>query len=145
MGDMKPTATYAYLAGSIDSDGFISIGRSTKKVGEKYAHGPTYYNVKIGFTSTDPIVPNLFRETFGGSLYTHQPKNPTHKVWHNWQAHGSVAGVAIKALLPHLRTKIKQGQLALEFLDLIASQKHRCMKERITPVLEAPRAALWRL
>jgi hypothetical protein len=137
------TAVYAYLAGSIDSDGFISIARKTRRVGSKYAHAPTYYSVTMGFTSTDPMVPDLFHKTFGGSRYQHDPKNPKHKRWHQWQASGKVAGIAMRKILRHLRLKRPQAEFALQFLALVDSQRNRWMGKVIGPELEAPRRVLW--
>jgi len=47
---------YAYCAGSIDSDGYITIQRTRRAVGVVYAHQPVYYSAKIGFTSTAQIL-----------------------------------------------------------------------------------------
>lgn len=140
---MNNDVLYAYLAGSIDCDGFISIQRTRKTKGEKYAHQPIYYTAKIGFTSTDPGVPSLFKETFGGSLYEHQPKNETHKRWYVWQATNDKAGSAIKSLLPFLKLKKPQAEIALKFQDLLHGQRNRFMGNRISPEMEEGRRALW--
>ena len=140
---MSKATLNAYLAGAIDADGYISIGRSTRKIGEKYAHRPTYYIAKIGFVSTDNIVPTLFHETFGGSFSEHQPKNPNHKRVYLWQCTNVKAGAVIKALLPHLRLKKRQGELVLEFLRKMDARRHREMKLGISPEIEAERRESW--
>lgn len=135
--------TYAYLAGAIDADGFITIARSSRSKGEKYAHRPTYYNAKIGFTETSPIIPHLLKETFGGSSYEHQPKNPEHKRWYNWQIQNVKAADALRRLLPYLRLKRRQAELVLEFLDLCAEQRNREMKLGMTPEIVEKRREYW--
>lgn len=140
---MNRSALLGYLAGALDADGFISIQRQTRKVGGKYAHAPTYYMARIGFSETSPIVPRLFVETFGGSFYEYQPKNALHKRWYIWQACNDVAQSAVKDLLPHLRLKRKQGEVLLRFVKLIHSQRKRCMRQRITEEIEASRRGLW--
>jgi hypothetical protein len=144
-GDMKDSQRliYAYLAGAIDADGFITIARSSRSKGEKYAHRPTYYNAKIGFTETSPIIPNLLKETFGGSQFEHQPKNPEHKRWYSWQIQNRKAAESLKLLLPYLRLKQEQARLVLEFLELCAEQRSREMKLGITPEVVEKRREYW--
>ena len=54
---------YAYLAGIIDVDGYIFIGRANKYRGKdqpaSYSYIPT-----IGISSTSSVVPDLFQKTF---------------------------------------------------------------------------------
>lgn len=60
---MIKATTLAYLAGAIDADGYITITRSLRKKGKRYTHAPTYYHPRIGFTSTEQIVPDLLQKT----------------------------------------------------------------------------------
>lgn len=140
---MIPETTYAYLAGAIDADGFITIARQVRNTGDRYEHRPTYYNAKLGFTETSPIIPHLLKETFGGSCYEYQPKNPEHKRWYNWQIQNLKAGAAVRLLLPHLRLKRQQAELVIEFIDLAASQRKRYMKGGMTPEQLEQRRVLW--
>ena len=140
---MENQLIYAYLAGAIDSDGFITIGRSTRKVGEKYAHRPTYYIAKVGYVSTDRIVPDLFHKMFGGSLNEHQPKNATYKRVYLWQCTNNKAGVVVEAILPYLRQKKSQAEIVIEFIRRMDSRHNREMKLGISPEIEAERYELW--
>lgn len=140
---MEKQLIYAYLAGAIDADGFITIGRSTRKTGEKYAHRPTYYIAKVGYVSTDRIVPDLFHETFGGSFNEHQPKEPTHKRVYLWQCTNNKAGAVAEVILPYLRQKKSQAEIVLEFVRRMESRRKREMRLGISPEIEAERYELW--
>lgn len=115
---MQNQQLYAYFAGAIDADGFITISRSTKRPVKR-----TYYAVKVGFTGTaEPLVQNLLKESFGGSVYTHIPKKSNAKPWHSWQAGEKKAKAALQAILPYLITKRRQAELCLELIDIMDQQ-----------------------
>lgn len=139
---VKPSV-YAYLAGAIDADGFVTIARSSRKEGARYAHRPTYYNAKIGLTETSPIIPRLLQETFGGSMYSQQPKNPLHRRWYSWQIQNVKCMDALRKLLPHLRLKKQQAILVVAFLKLCKSQRNREMKLGMPADIVAARQDLW--
>jgi hypothetical protein len=145
---MDSTHVHAYLAGAIDADGYITIGRSTRKVGNRYGHTPTYYVAKVGFVETSPIIPDLLKETFGGSTYQHQPKNPSHKRVYSWQVSSKIAGPTLHALMPFLRLKQCQAELTLALIEMM--RRHWCEMRatqvppfRITQKMESERRALW--
>lgn len=146
---MGKECLYAYFAGAIDADGFISVQRSNRKIGVKYTHQPTYYLVKIGFVGTaSPVVQNLLKENFGGSVYTYTPKDPAHKPVYNWQADGHKAEAALRAILPYLISKKRQAELCLELLKLRADhwieiKATQKPPYRITPEMEAEHKAFW--
>jgi hypothetical protein len=56
--------TYAYLAGVIDIDGFISVARRPSRRGE----GQAGYYARIGLSDTSPVVPKLLHALFPGRL-----------------------------------------------------------------------------
>jgi hypothetical protein len=116
---MEPT--YAYLAGAIDADGFITISRSTPSATRKDGRRSTYYTAKVGLSEIHPAIPNLLHETFGGWLGGHTPKNPQHRPWHTWQATNQIAAQAVRALLPYLRLKRQQAELVITFAERVAA------------------------
>jgi hypothetical protein len=135
---------YAYLAGAVDADGFITIQRSRRTKGANHKHAPTYYIAKIGFTETDPTIPTLLKEHFGGSSFDHQPtRNPTHKRVYMWQATNLQAEIAISALFPYLRLKRRQAEIALDFIRLAKRHNGRKLSGRLTPEIIAERQAAW--
>ena len=142
---MKEEVLYAYLAGAIDADGYISIQRSKPK---RYNH--YYYCAMIGFTGTgEPLVQNILKKTFGGGVYRYQPKNPKHKPWHQWQTSGSnKVYLALEKLMPYLITKKEQARIVLRFIDLLRPQWQEIKETqkppyRVTPEMLEKRAVFW--
>lgn len=110
--------TLAYLAGVIDSDGFISAHR------KKHA-GRIYCSPLIGISGTDPEPHELAKSVWGGSFFTYRPRNPRHRLQFQWQAVGVKAATAIAQIQPYLRTKRLQASIALEIWAMIESGTHR--------------------
>lgn len=134
-------ATYAYLAGAIDADGFITVYRK-RGPQRKDGRRPVYYVAKIGLSETSSVIPRLLMNQFGGWLGMYRPKNPAHKPWHVWQATNKIAANAIRKVLPYLRLKRRQGELALRFVRLVKDQ--RVPPSGMSAKQEAARAEIWR-
>lgn len=105
---MQPEPTVlAYLAGVIDSDGYITVGRSTHK-------GRLYHCAKVGIAGTRRQPHDLAAGIWGGTVSRHEPKNPQHRVQYQWSRSGTIVTVIIEAIRPYLRVKAEQAFLALE-------------------------------
>jgi hypothetical protein len=105
-------ATYAYLAGVIDSDGFITIQKCRPNGRRKR----TYYYAKVGLGQSNEIIPALLAETFGATVTHYGPRQAGNlDTWH-WQAHNRVAHATLAAIIPYLLLKRRQAEVALEFL-----------------------------
>ena len=115
---MIEATTLAYLAGVIDSDGFISAHR--KKRGDL-----TYTAPLIGISGTSPEPYELAYSVWGGSLFTYAPKNPQHRLQFQWQAVGVRAANAIRDIEPYLRSKSRQASIAIEMWKMIDGGVHR--------------------
>jgi len=115
--------TYAYLAGAIDSDGYITIYRSTPKPGRADGSINTYYGVKLGLSQVDTRIADLLHQTFGGYRGHHTPKNPAHLPWHIWSVTNQSVIPILQALLPHLRMKGEQARLCIELAERIKATK----------------------
>ncbi len=114
--------TYAYLAGIIDSDGYVSIARKLSGYVKKDGTRSLYFEVRIGLGQTNELIPNLFQSVFPGYRGSHQPKNPKHKRWYLWQAFNEKARQPLKKLMPFLRLKKPQAVAALKLLDMMDRQ-----------------------
>jgi len=142
------THLLAYLAGAIDSDGHITVQRTRKNVKANRCGPVIYYYPKFGLSQTEPIIPALLSETFGGRVYTHQPKNPKHKLWHVWQA-GDVRAVSgLRLLLPYLRLKKEQAVLVIRLGEVMKKQWAEIKTStkppyRIPEAMNAIRHELW--
>jgi hypothetical protein len=96
-------AIYAYLAGAIDIDGFISIAcRNPKSQGRPA--GSRYF-ARIGLSDASPIVPELLNSLFRGTLVWSHPKKAWYTAFYMWAVEGQKAREPLVRLLPHLRIK----------------------------------------
>lgn len=105
----------AYLAGVIDSDGYISAQSSLHQ--GKYR----YIGARVGIAGTRREPHDLAASLFGGNVRTYVPRGERsgHRDQFQWQRVGAAAGVVIQAVLPYLRVKADQGHLALELQDAV--------------------------
>jgi len=106
---------YAYLAGALDSDGYITIGKTYPSRTRKDGRKQDYYTAQVGFNQIKPIIVNLFHKTFDGYKFTQQPKNPKHKLWYVWRVTNKQAVNVVKQLLPYLLLKKGQAELLILF------------------------------
>jgi hypothetical protein len=90
----------AYLAGVVDADGYITIQRS---------NGLRSYTARIGITGNRREPHNLARDLFDGRIVRQQEGT---NCW-TWYRSGRAAVPALTALLPYLRVKVEQAQIAL--------------------------------
>jgi hypothetical protein len=112
---------YAYFAGAIDADGFISIQKSVRKNRSQVPH--VYYNAKIGLTSTNnTAVLSLLKENFGGSIYTYKPTNPNHRPWSVWQTSDKQARDILMVLQPYFMAKKRQAEILIDFINICDAQ-----------------------
>lgn len=98
--------TYAYLAGIVDADGTISAVRPRNGSG---------FGVRIGVHQAEPDAVELLAATFGGEVkrrpsYTDLGTRDTFL----WYTTAGNLVPALERLLPHLRQKRKQAEIALE-------------------------------
>jgi hypothetical protein len=112
---------YAYFAGAIDADGFISVQKTVRKNKAKTPH--VYYNAKIGLTSTNnTTVLNLLKENFGGSVYSYTPRNPNHRPWSVWQTSDKQARDILIILQPYLMAKKRHAEIVIDFVNICEAQ-----------------------
>lgn len=102
----EPT-TLAYLAGVIDSDGYISINRSCRG-------GRIYHGAQVGIAGTRRQPHDLAASIWGGKVHLYTPKDPHHRGQFQWSRQGASAIPVITAVLPYLLIKVEQARLALE-------------------------------
>lgn len=97
----------AYLAGVIDSDGYITITRAVRK-------GLAYHAAQVGIAGTRRQPHDLAASIWGGNVGCFKPKNPEHRPQFQWVRHGANAVEVISAIRPYLRVKEEQADLTLE-------------------------------
>lgn len=109
----------AYLAGVFDGEGSISVARMKRK-----DRPAIYHTLYIVVTTTDPIQPGAFQSRFGGSYY-HFCHSGYNTPRYSWQVAARKAGRVLRELLPYLRLKHEQAELAIEFQRLKSRSPHK--------------------
>lgn len=102
----------AYMAGVVDSDGYIGVHR--RKAGEWAAN----YQPRIQVKQVTPEAIDLFATSFGGHRYDGKPTTEKGRPLLVWQAHSAAAGRACEALLPYLRIKRRQAENVLVLCEV---------------------------
>jgi hypothetical protein len=129
--------TYAYLAGAIDLDGFISIDRRAGRQGMGY-------RPRIGISDTSPVVPKLLHSLFQGRLFEIAPKKSSYAHFYLWEAQHQHAREPLLRLLPYLRLKRRHAELALTLMDLVERQNvGRFRSEPLSAEEDAARRRLY--
>lgn len=110
----------SYLAGVIDSDGYIGVQRST--YGQRTGHMKSVsYSPRIICRQVTPEAVDLLHETFPGYRTTNDPSAKRGRPLHHWSVHSAAAGRCLEALLPFLRIKRDRATNAIEVCRLNTS------------------------
>jgi hypothetical protein len=99
---MKKT-DLAYIAGIIDGEGCIYIERGKKGRG---------FQLSVSVGSSDKCLCELLKFSFGGCVY--QMKSKTLPMW-KWEIRTRQAGQFLESILPYLRLKQPQAEIAIKF------------------------------
>jgi hypothetical protein len=121
----------AYLAGIIDGEGCIGIGKRGK-----------YISPTLQITNTSEDLAKWLIQTCGGRCYYSVDKRPPRKpCWHSSVA-GQIARDIIEAVQPFLIIKAKQAKLILENYGTVSRQPKRNSLGRLTCVMTEEEIAL---
>lgn len=104
---MTDPLALAYLAGVFDSDGYITVHRSVRKV-------VPYFAAQVGIAGTRRQPHDLAASVWGGNVHCYTPKNLRHRPQFQWTRTGDVALRVILDVLPYLRVKKEQAWIAVE-------------------------------
>lgn len=107
---MTDALTLAYLAGIIDADGYITVQRSLHA-------GRRYFGPKVGIADTRREPHDLAASVFGGKVGCYKPKNGIHLPQFQWSRSGTATNSVIEAVLPYLRIKVAQDEVAMEMQE----------------------------
>jgi hypothetical protein len=102
----------AYAAGIIDGEG--SIGITELAPGRQRRRSPQF-RPYVAVCMTDPVVPLLLADMFGGTVHTYAGRKPGQKASHHWRLGAQRAAAACEALVPYLRVKHEQAALVVAF------------------------------
>lgn len=123
----------AYLAGVIDSDGCISIHKTTYK-SYKGGKAPSY-RLQVLMNTPDGKIMDYLYGIFGGKIYACQNHGLGERTIYRWEVNGSKAGELCKKMIPFLRYKKKQAEVGYRFQTLFEKQ-NRGLTYRTTPLTE---------
>lgn len=99
----------AYFAGILDGEGCIWAGLKSGKYATPI--------VRVQVTTTDVELCVWLRDLFGGSVTEHSNKKAEangRKRVDYWCVHSQEAAYVLRAVLPHLKLKRRQAELAIE-------------------------------
>jgi hypothetical protein len=118
MGEPVAPETLAYLAGVIDSDGSISVRRSTYAQRVRGDSAGPIYSERVTVKQVTPEAIDLLKETFGGYRFTADPSAKRGRALHGWEVTDRSAADTLRDLLPFLRIKRAQAANCLRLREL---------------------------
>jgi len=105
----------AYIAGFVDGEGCISLGR---KKDNSYRRHHTYQLV-VTISNTRKEILEWLHKKFGGHFrISHPPSKSRNKVW-VWAILCRKAINFLKEIYPYLKIKKSQAKLAMEYYELV--------------------------
>ena len=123
----------AYAAGIIDGEGHIALSKYVEKGNRarRRRSGLSVYGFHIAVMMTEPSAVQWLHKTFGGSFKPYPHKRCKGGMVWRWAVCGDSCASLLQVLLPYLKTKQKQAEVALEFRPSYAQPKQVGLK--LTP------------
>ena len=121
---------WAYIAGIIDSDGYVGLTRSkeNRRTKNTYNYRPT-----ITVTQAEPQAIMLLQSIGFGAFGINRQRNAKHRILFRWGVYSYTdVKLLIENVLPYLRIKRKQARLLLEYCEhreSIMRVKANCKKD----------------
>lgn len=123
----------SYAAGFVDGEGCIRISKRNPRNGRS-----TSYNLLVMVTQKDGEIMDWFYGNFGGMVYL-KNKDTYGSDWiYEWRLNELQAYKFLKELLPFLRYKRKQAELAIQFQErrIFGRKKTLDDRQRFTSLTE---------
>ena len=108
------TTKLAYAAGILDGEGCIIIAKGNPKKGVRLT---PQYSLKVIVGMSNPSATSWLFETFGGNLKL--KPNHQYKPVHTWSCLSIQAEGFLRCILPYLKVKRIEAELALDFREHI--------------------------
>lgn|SRR2546425_8550533 len=103
-----------YAAGFFDGEGCVYIRRSPPH----RQHVTIGYGVTVQVTNTNHEIVLFYKKAFGGSIQAAPPRPRRRPLW-VWRASAQIAARCLRSLLPYLRVKRAEAEIALSLQDAI--------------------------
>lgn len=117
----------AYIAGLIDGESTITIGR--RRHGKK-SKSPWYYQPIISMGNTNRAIVDFIAERYSGWVMARKPSNEKYKEWYQWFIRRDSMIGFLQDILPYLRLKRPQAEIVLQFPTYRGKGKLRTETER---------------
>src|SRR6185295_11739251 len=112
----KASELLAYLAGVVDSDGWIGIDKSPINARRK---SPRYQPAVVVTNCSVPMM-ELFKREFAGSIMLRKQVLAHHKPTYRWKVCNRMAAEICRQIIPYLLVKRAQAELVIEMMDATA-------------------------
>ena len=118
---------YAYAAGLFDGEGCVRIAKSQAK---KKAKSPQY-SLIVKVTQKDGRVMDWLKGNWGGTvLIMHKTNNQDENFRYDWFLNHNNAAKFLKDILPFLKIKKEQTQLALRFQGRLTKSRYKAPEDQ---------------
>jgi len=108
------TEILSYLAGCMDCDGCFTIHKDKYAMKIRGDAKNIVYQEKIALKQVYPDIPQLFKNTFGGSYWIAKSYTKNGRPLYCWGASCRIAAHICEILLPYLKLKKEQAKVILE-------------------------------
>ena len=121
----KSDLDLAYMAGVVDSDGYIGVHRNSYAMRVRGDATNAVYQPRIQVKQVESAAIELFQATFGGHRHRQPPSATRGRPLDQWTVHSAACRPVLEALLPYLRIKKAQAENALEVCHINSSHQRR--------------------
>ena len=133
---MKKT-DLAYVAGIIDGEGSISILRCDNESNKQYKS----FKLRVIVTNTNEWLIQWLVFAFGGSIGC-RPGKASHQPYFSWTLYGSQGAKFLQLILPYLKLKRPQAEIAITFQQNKSLRGRRRRTEEQKAIEEAQHIVL---
>ena len=110
-GKIEPEVL-SYAACALECEGSLTLSRGVHSNKKTVMHNPC-----IAIANTDMRLIQFLQDTFGGSVYSEQPKKLSKKVIYRWKLWCNPCIEFLKLVFPYLKFKYTQAEVLIEFWE----------------------------
>ena len=109
--------TLAYAAGLFDGEGYVDIYKATLSKASKNIS----LMLRVVITQKDGVIMNWLEDNFGG--YVQKSVRPDNNWVYHWDIRSKAAETFIQGIMPYVKIKKAQLELALKFQEMKSNHK----------------------